>query len=71
MKGTKTLATLESKGTSFKYTAIDKYPESITLDNSQLELVKDMEGTLAVKEFTGNPTNKDVTWESDNEEVAR
>lgn len=70
MKGTKTLATLESKGTSFKYTAIDKYPESITLDNSQLELVKDMEGTLAVKEFTGNPTNKDVTWESDNEEVA-
>lgn len=70
MKGTKTLETLESKGTSFKYTAIDRYPGSITLDNSQLELVKGEEGTLAVKEFTGNPTNKDVTWESDNEEVA-
>lgn len=70
VNGTTTLKTLEGMPGKFEYTVIDRYPESITLDNSQLKLVKGEEGTLAVKEFTGNPTNKDVTWESDNEEVA-
>lgn len=69
VNGSKTLATLESKGTSFKYTAVNRYAESITLNNTEMEVIVGQEGTLTA-ELAGDPMNTDLTWTSDNEDVA-
>lgn len=69
VNGSKTLATLESKGASFKYTAVNRYAESITLNNTEMEVIVGQEGTLTA-ELAGDPMNTDLIWTSDNEDVA-
>lgn len=68
--GSTTLDTLKRSASSFKYTAVNRYPESIALNNSEMEVIVGQEGTLSVVEFTGDPMNTDVTFESDNDAVA-
>ena len=50
--GSTTLDTLKRSASSFKYTAVNRYPESIALNNSEMEVIVGQEGTLSVVEFT-------------------
>lgn len=67
-KGTTTLNTLKSKSTQIKYTASDRYPQSVTLNKSELELVNGNEETLTA-EAVGESMNNDLVWSSDNEDA--
>lgn len=67
--GSTTAKTLEKN--NITYIAI-AYPQSITLSDSNLELISGKDATLTVTEATGNPepTNTDVEWTSSDENVA-
>lgn len=67
--GSTTAKTLEKN--NITYIAI-AYPQSITLSDSNLELISGKDATLTVTEATGDPepTNTDVEWKSSDENVA-
>lgn len=67
--GSTTAKTLEKN--NITYIAI-AYPQSITLSDSNLELISGKDATLTVTEVTGDPepTNTDVEWKSSDENVA-
>lgn len=67
--GSTTAKTLEKN--NITYIAIT-YPQSITLSDSNLELISGKDATLTVTEATGDPepTNTDVEWKSSDENVA-
>ncbi len=69
-KGSATAALLDDRSISYEASVLDVYPTTIGLNEDEKELVQGDTFQLRLNSYSGNPTNKELSWSTDNPAVA-